>query len=184
MRFGTMRSSFLHCLLKLILISIFLGLVYSEKRECYALADNEVKNLGLKWAKAVASGVVEDVVHLYHDDSVFIPSMSNIIRYDDPTKLEYYEEFLKRAPEVELLEDWIDTSGCSTAQYAGIQIFTFTDPETQTKIRTKDRFSFTFTTHDGHNWAIETHHNSQMPNEVGGGRRLTAVPPKVIDPRV
>ena len=166
----------------MMLFSIFLRGVYSEKRVCYSLSDNEVKNLGLKWAKAVASGVAVDVVHLYHDDSVFIPSMSNKIRYDDPTRLEYYEEFLKRAPEVELLEDWIDTSGCSTAQYAGIQIFTFTDPETHAVVRTKDRFSFTFTTHDGHNWAIETHHNSQMPNEVGGGRRLTAVPPQVVDP--
>ena len=164
----------------LLLFSTFLGMVSGEKRICYALSDNEVKNLGLKWAKAIASGVAEDVVHLYHDDSTFIPSMSNTIRYDDPTKLEYYKEFLTRAPEVELLEDWIDTSGCSTAQYVGIQLFTFTDPVDKSKVvRAKDRFSFTFTTHDGHNWAIETHHNSQMPNEVGGGRRLTAVPPTI-----
>ena len=176
-----MRTCFIFCLLKLLLFFISTGRVYSEKRLCYTLSDNEVKNLGLKWAKAVASGVVEDVVHLYHDDSVFIPSMSNTIRYDDPTKIEYYKEFLKRAPEVELLEDWIDTSGCSAAQYAGIQIFTFTNPENNTKVRTKNRFSFTFTTRDGHNWGIEAHHSSQMPNEVGGGRRLTAAPPKVFN---
>ena len=123
----------------------------------------------MKWANALEGGSVEEITKLYEPRAIMIPALSNKVYPDDSSKFDYYTSFLSRSPKVELLEDWIDTTACNTAQYVGIQLFTFTDPVDGTKIKTKDRFHFVFKTVDGNSWQIVTHHNSQMPNEVGGG---------------
>ena len=49
----------------------------------------------------------------YWDDSVLLPTVSNVIRFNRALKVEYFDDFLKKKPSGVIVEDFVDNKGCN-----------------------------------------------------------------------
>ena len=150
----------------ILLLASFALIKSSFSAKCYHLKDNEVRELWDKWNQAISSGIVDNIVHLYWDQSILIPTFSNHIRNDNPTKYEYFEHLLMRKPSFHVKKDFTDTSGCNMAQYSGIYELSITEPQSFAIAKFSVRFSYTYQTFDGKVWSIKTDHSSLMEDPL------------------
>ena len=140
-------------------------------QKCKSITAADVRNLFKKWADSLLVGP-EEVITNYWKTSILIPTLSNVVRDDPQSKIEYFEHFCAKKPVATIVEDYIDLTACNEAQYNGLYDFALTDPGTGAQSVAHARFSYTFQTFDGNEWKIMTHHSSLLPNPVGGARRL------------
>ena len=140
-------------------------------QECTAITADAVRALFNSWATDLLTTPEQVVSHYWHN-SILIPTLSNVIRSTDSTKLAYFEHFCAKKPVASIVEDFVDLTGCNEAQYNGLYNFALTDPVTGAASVANARFSYTFQTYDGKTWKIKTHHSSLLRNPVGGARRL------------
>jgi hypothetical protein len=150
----------------IILLASFALIKSSFSVKCFHLKDDEVRVLWGKWNQAINSGIVDNIVNLYWDQSILIPTFSNHIRNDNPTKYEYFEHLLMRKPSFLVKRDFIDTSGCNMAQYSGIYELSITEPQSFAIAKFSVRFSYTYQTFDGKVWSIKTDHSSLMEDPL------------------
>ena len=52
----------------------------------------------------------------YWDDSILLPTLSNVIRFNKELKMGYFEEFLKKKPYGTVVQDFIHNKGCNYVQ--------------------------------------------------------------------
>jgi len=113
------------------------------------------------WTQAVAANRIDDVLRLYAEDAVLVPTLSNEIHVTEDGRRRYFEFFLSR-----------NVLGCTVEQevirmepkhgtvaIGGIYTFRF-HTEDGAEEAVSARFLFTFEELDGC-WLITGHHSSR-----------------------
>eukprot|EP00804_Cyclotella_cryptica_P022469 CCRYP_015110-RC/>CCRYP_015110-RC protein AED:0.06 eAED:0.06 QI:732/1/1/1/0.75/0.8/5/266/459 len=121
------------------------------------ITKDEVRGLFKLWNNALASRDPVKVANRYSRSAVLLPTVSDIPRTDFPGIVDYFTNFLKLAPQGEILEGEI-VIGTNWAQDAGIYEFTMR----ATGQKVKGRYTFVYVYEDGE-WKISQHHSSVMP---------------------
>jgi uncharacterized protein (TIGR02246 family) len=120
------------------------------------LKQQEVLTLFKRWNLALQSGNAKKVSKLYANDAIFLPTMSNKVRYNRSEYEAYFRDFLKRSPKAKLIESNIRKLP-NILIHSGIYQFNFND-NSQIKAR------FTFVYHKINlDWLIIEHHSSRLP---------------------
>lgn len=122
-----------------------------------ATAESEIELLFDRWNRTIQSGDAADVVSLYAEDSILLPTMSNKPRLTPAEKEEYFRHFQHKRPSAVIDLRHIDV-GSDMAVDSGLYTFTFAE----TGEVVKARYSFTYK-RNGPDWLIVSHHSSAMP---------------------
>jgi len=120
----------------------------------------EVQNLFHLWNDALATGDSKLVASRYAKDGVLLPTVSDIPRTDAASITNYFDSFLLKKPQGEIMESYV-TIGTNWCQDVGIYEFTLG----AVGAKVKARYSFIYVYEDGQ-WKIAHHHSSQMPEEI------------------
>jgi uncharacterized protein (TIGR02246 family) len=120
----------------------------------------EVQNLFHLWNDALATGDSSLVASRYAAKGVLLPTVSDIPRDDAAKITNYFDAFLLRKPQGEILESFV-TIGTNWCQDVGIYEFTLG----ATGDKVKARYSFVYVYEAGQ-WKIAHHHSSQMPEAI------------------
>lgn len=124
------------------------------------MTKERVRNLFQLWNDALATGDSETVASRYATEAVLLPTVSDQARYTNDEIKDYFDSFLKKQPQGEILEGEI-VMGANWAQDCGIYEFTMgVDGST-----VAGRYSFVYVLEDGE-WKISHHHSSVMPEGV------------------
>lgn len=119
----------------------------------------EIASLFDRWNEALESGDPARVAALYAPDAVLVPTMSNMLRRNAPTIIEYFKAFKKRAPRGRIHDSHIRDLG-DIAIHSGVYVFTLTNEAGTADVPA--RFTFVYQRqHD--DWKIIEHHSSYMP---------------------
>eukprot|EP00565_Helicotheca_tamesis_P003824 CAMPEP_0185724690 /NCGR_PEP_ID=MMETSP1171-20130828/1099_1 /TAXON_ID=374046 /ORGANISM="Helicotheca tamensis, Strain CCMP826" /LENGTH=432 /DNA_ID=CAMNT_0028392601 /DNA_START=133 /DNA_END=1431 /DNA_ORIENTATION=+ len=124
------------------------------------ITKERVRNLFHLWNDALATGDSSTVAARYAKEGVLLPTVSDEARYDSEAITDYFDSFLKKQPQGEILEGEI-VIGTNWAQDAGIYEFTMGVDGS----KVKGRYSFVYVLEDGE-WKISHHHSSVMPEGV------------------
>ena len=124
------------------------------------MTKERVRNLFHLWNDALATGDSSIVASRYASDAVLLPTVSDEARYSSERIKDYFDSFLLKQPQGEILEGEI-TMGTNWAQDAGI--YEFTMGINGSKVM--GRYSFVYVLEDGE-WKISHHHSSVMPESV------------------
>jgi uncharacterized protein (TIGR02246 family) len=122
---------------------------------------NEAKVLGLfkKWNMAIQSGNPDEVVKLYADDAILVPTLSNKIRHNNKEIRDYFVQFLALNPVGKILEHNIRIYN-DIAINSGIYSFEINKNNSRTEV--KARFSYVYKKFTN-SWLIIEHHSSLLP---------------------
>ncbi len=128
----------------------------------------EVRALFGLWNSALATGDSRIVASRYTKSPVLLPTVSDDPRTNHETVQDYFDAFLLKQPQGEILDGHISI-GEGWASDTGI--YEFTMGATGEKV--KARYSFVYVKEDNI-WKIQHHHSSVMPEEVALGKAITA----------
>jgi len=131
------------------------------------ITEDEVKNLFSLWNNALASLDSKQVANRYSKKAVLLPTVSDIPRTNYDLIKDYFDSFLLKKPQGEILESNVIV-GTNWAQDAGIYEFTMGIDGS----RVKGRYSFVYVYEDGQ-WKIAHHHSSVMPEGITIGKEIT-----------
>lgn len=126
---------------------------------CKATTDQEVAALFDGWNRSLQTGDPHQVVAHYANQSVLLPTLSNVPRLSAAQKEDYFEHFLRDRPAGRVDSRTI-LIGCNTAVDTGLYTFTFAG----TGAVVKARYTYTYRW-DGSRWLITSHHSSAMPEK-------------------
>jgi uncharacterized protein (TIGR02246 family) len=117
----------------------------------------EIAALFDRWNQMLQTGDPSQVVALYAEKSILLPTLSNKPRLTPSEKEDYFRHFLKKHPfaRIDLREIEIDGN---MAVDSGLYTFTFAGTDKVVRAR----YSFTYRW-DGSRWLIVSHHSSVMP---------------------
>eukprot|EP00532_Pseudo-nitzschia_australis_P014240 CAMPEP_0168284040 /NCGR_PEP_ID=MMETSP0141_2-20121125/23277_1 /TAXON_ID=44445 /ORGANISM="Pseudo-nitzschia australis, Strain 10249 10 AB" /LENGTH=490 /DNA_ID=CAMNT_0008227983 /DNA_START=380 /DNA_END=1852 /DNA_ORIENTATION=+ len=134
------------------------------------ISPEEVRSLFSLWNNALATGDSRLVASRYATKSgaVLLPTVSDTPRTDFGSIKDYFDAFLKKQPQGEILEGNIRI-GNGWAQDAGIYEFTM-GAEGGAKV--KGRYTYTYVMEDGE-WKIAHHHSSVMPEGIDIATSIT-----------
>jgi uncharacterized protein (TIGR02246 family) len=124
------------------------------------ISKTRVRNLFQLWNDALATGDSATVANRYASEAVLLPTVSDEARYSSERIQDYFDAFLKKEPQGEILEGEI-VIGTNWAQDCGIYEFTMGVDGSQVM----GRYSFIYVLEDG-DWKISHHHSSVMPEAV------------------
>ncbi|MGM0486058.1 MAG: SgcJ/EcaC family oxidoreductase [Planctomycetota bacterium] len=118
--------------------------------------EKEILNLFTKWNVALKTGKPSNVVSLYAETAVLLPTASNQVR-DTPALIEdYFKHFLERGPSGRIDQSHVRMFG-GIAINSGVYTFRFSSGESM-----QARYTFVYQSLDGQ-WLIVEHHSSAMP---------------------
>jgi len=126
------------------------------------ITEKEVQNLFYLWNDALATKDSEAVAKRYSKNAVLLPTVSDVPRTNYALIKDYFDSFLKKEPQGEILESNV-IIGANWAQDAGIYEFTMGADGS----KVKGRYSFNYIFEDGA-WKISHHHSSVMPEAFLG----------------
>lgn len=128
----------------------------------------EVEEQFQLWNEALQTGDPERVVDLYAPESVLVPTMSNVVRYDRAGKVDYFKSFLEHKPVGIITEhaaQFLDEQHSSAAS-SGLYTFNITTAAGKQE-QLQARFTFVYTRREGRpGWEIVQHHSSKLPQAV------------------
>jgi len=124
------------------------------------MTKDRVRNLFQLWNDALATGDSATVAARYAKEAVLLPTVSDEARYSNDRIQDYFDSFLLKQPQGEILEGEI-VMGTNWAQDCGI--YEFTMGVNGSKVM--GRYSFVYVLEDGE-WKISHHHSSVMPEGV------------------
>src|SRR5574342_549538 len=125
---------------------------------CKETSEQKIAALFDRWNNAVLTGDPHAVVANYAEQSILLPTVSNIPRLTPAEKEDYFHHFLEKKPSGEIDFRVIDL-GCNVAVDSGLYTFTFGT----TGDEVKARYTYTYKW-DGNQWLIVSHHSSAMPD--------------------
>ncbi len=129
--------------------------------QCQTADEAQVSALFQRWNDDLASGDPEQVVENYADESILLPTLSNVPRRTAEEKQDYFVHFLEKKPSGTVDERMIQID-CNTALDAGIYTFSFADGN-----KVKARYTFTYKWYpEKDQWLITSHHSSAMPEII------------------
>ena len=144
---------------------------------CAPISERQVAALFERWNDALASGNPNQVVSLYSDDALLLPTLSGEPRRTHAAIRDYFNNFLARAPRGRIDSRTIRL-GCNSALDAGTYSFLLRDPADAAGAGreewVKARYSFVYTFNPGAGagagdgpgqgeWLILHHHSSLQP---------------------
>ena len=106
------------------------------------------------WINAVQTKDPDQVVSLYADDAVLIPTVSNQIRYTQDERRDYFVHFLAKGPHCTVDSRHIQQLSGDAVTISGIYTFLFED-----RSQVSARYTFAF----GQDGKISHHHSSLLP---------------------
>lgn len=121
--------------------------------------NNEILALFEQWNNALQTGIPKNVVALYDDDALLLPTISNKVCHNHEEIEEYFINFIAREPVGKIEESNIKVFD-QLAMNSGIYTFSF---KGDTKVQA--RFTFVYKW-NGDRWLIIKHHSSQMPEST------------------
>ncbi|WP_430789420.1 SgcJ/EcaC family oxidoreductase [Actinoplanes sp. G11-F43] len=123
----------------------------------------QVRSLFDGWNRALATGDPQRVADRYARDAVLVPTVSNDVRTDRASIVDYFEHFLDNEPQAVITESHVNVLDPTTAVDTGTYRFTLGGPAGE---RTVDaRYTFVYELRNG-KWLIVNHHSSAMPAPV------------------
>jgi uncharacterized protein (TIGR02246 family) len=131
-----------------------------------SITKDEVRGLFKLWNDALASGDSRIVASRYAKGATLLPTVSDIPRTDFDSIKDYFDAFLLKKPQGEIVEGFIRI-GDGWAQDNGI--YEFTMGATGEKV--KARYTFMYVQEDG-KWKIGHHHSSQMPEGITVAQKI------------
>eukprot|EP00580_Thalassiosira_gravida_P001515 CAMPEP_0201606506 /NCGR_PEP_ID=MMETSP0492-20130828/5928_1 /ASSEMBLY_ACC=CAM_ASM_000837 /TAXON_ID=420259 /ORGANISM="Thalassiosira gravida, Strain GMp14c1" /LENGTH=590 /DNA_ID=CAMNT_0048070923 /DNA_START=17 /DNA_END=1789 /DNA_ORIENTATION=- len=131
------------------------------------ITEKEVRALFDLWNQALATGDSRIVASRYTKSPVLLPTVSDQPRTDYDSVKDYFDAFLLKQPQGEILDGNINIGdGWAT----DVGIYEFTMGATGDKV--KGRYSYNYVKEDGV-WKIQHHHSSVMPEEIAMGKPIT-----------
>lgn len=124
--------------------------------------EKQVAALFDEWNAALKTQDPEKVADLYWDDAVLLPTLSNQVRADRESRIDYFEHFLANKPVGKKIETHINVLDSNSVLDAGLYEFALTDHDTGKKSVAKARYTYEWEKRDGE-WKIVNHHSSLMP---------------------
>ncbi|GGA83620.1 hypothetical protein GCM10011369_27050 [Neiella marina] len=122
----------------------------------HEINDKDILALFEQWNSALQTGLPSEVVALYCQDAVLLPTISNDVRRSHSEIEDYFELFLARKPVGKIDQCSVRLHG-DIAINSGVYTFSFdNEPDVQA------RFTFVYR-NTGNRWMIIEHHSSQMP---------------------
>ncbi|KUN94124.1 SgcJ/EcaC family oxidoreductase [Streptomyces caeruleatus] len=115
-----------------------------------------------EWNAALKTQDPQKVADLYWDDAVLLPTLSNQVRADRESRVDYFEHFLANKPVGKKIETHINVLDSNSVLDAGLYEFALTDHDTGEKSVAKARYTYKWEKRDGE-WKIVNHHSSLMP---------------------
>jgi len=131
------------------------------------ISESEVRSLFSLWNNALATGDSRIVAKRYAKESILLPTVSDTPRTDFESIKDYFDAFLLKKPQGEILEGDIRI-GDGWCQDAGI--YEFTMGATGDKV--KARYTYTYVFEDNQ-WKIAHHHSSVMPEGIDIAKPIT-----------
>lgn len=131
----------------------------STKTACHIPTVEEVATLLERWNEALQSGDADQVVALYAESSILLPTLSYTPRETPGAKRSYFEKFVLLKPFTTVNQRWISV-GCNMAVDAGIYTFDLRALGEEIKAR----YTFTYLW-NGNDWLINSHHSSVLPED-------------------
>jgi uncharacterized protein (TIGR02246 family) len=111
-----------------------------------------------EWNKALQTHNPDEVLKLYDEKAVLLPTFSCKVRHNPEEIRDYFVHFLEKGPVCSVEEANIHKFG-NTAMISGIYTFTY-----QAEPTVIQQARFTFVYHKtGDRWLIVEHHSSCMP---------------------
>jgi uncharacterized protein (TIGR02246 family) len=130
---------------------------------------DEVLQLFEAWNSALQTGDPDEVVKLYAEDGLLLPTLSNQVRRTPREIRDYFEAFLRLRPRGKLVEPHVRLFG-DLAVNSGVDMFHLTRNGRTEQVAA--RFTFLYRrTPQG--WRILEHHSSAMPEPVSLPRERT-----------
>lgn len=131
-----------------------------HSENCKTASEAEIAALFDRWNQALQTGDPREVVALYAERSILLPTMSNKPRITPSEKEDYFRHFLEKRPSARIDLREIEI-GCDMAVDSGLYTFTFAG----TGEVVSGRYSFVYRW-DGSRWLIVSHHSSAMPEKI------------------
>jgi len=122
--------------------------------------EKEIRALFYLWNDALATGNSKLVASRYASDPVLLPTVSDTPRTDFSSIQDYFDAFLLKKPQGEILEGYIKI-GDGWAQDAGIYEFTMGVDGSKVKAR----YTYVYVL-EGGKWKISHHHSSILPEGI------------------
>jgi hypothetical protein len=124
--------------------------------------EEEIVSMTQLWIRAVSSENPREVVKLYSDSAVLVPTLSNKIRTTSRDIFEYFEYFLKKQPEIEVCESFVNELN-NIAIHSGKYIVKI---NSNTRETVSCRFTFVYERDVLCKWKILHHHSSICPEST------------------
>ena len=116
----------------------------------------QISSLFDKWNSALQTREPSNVVALYAEDAILLPTVSNQVRHNHAEIEDYFVNFLAKGPKGEINESNVRIWG-EIAINSGVYTFSFDDGS-----QVQARYTFVYR-NSGDSWKIVEHHSSQMP---------------------
>jgi uncharacterized protein (TIGR02246 family) len=129
--------------------------------------EEEIRSLFYLWNDALATGNSKIVAKRYAKEAVLLPTVSDIPRTDFASIKDYFDAFLKKKPQGEIVNGFIKI-GDGWAQDTGIYEFTMGIDGSKVKAR----YSYVYVKENGQ-WKISHHHSSVMPEGISIAKEIT-----------
>ena len=134
----------------------------AETQTCTPMTKDQVAALFDQWNAALQTGNPDEIVKIYAEDAVLLPTVSNKPRTTREEIRDYFAHFMEKKPKGK-----IDTRtiriGCNDASDVGTYTFILTEKD-GTAATVPARYSFLYVHKDG-KWQIAHHHSSAMPEK-------------------
>ena len=122
-------------------------------------ATNVAHEIFHKWNEALHTCNSHTVAELYTDDATFLPTLSNEFDHGQKEAEGYFEHFLKKHPDGEIIDESIQVYS-DIIVHSGF--YDFHIEENNQKSDANARFTFVYQKIDGI-WKIAHHHSSLKP---------------------
>jgi uncharacterized protein (TIGR02246 family) len=116
-----------------------------------------------KWNTALQSGNPNNIVKLYADDAILVPTVSNKVRHNHLEIRDYFVHFMKSNPVGKIVESDIRIYG-EIAVNSGLYTF-FLNQGGKDESLVNARFTYVYH-HLNDEWFIIEHHSSKMPEPM------------------
>jgi len=136
------------------------------------VTEESIRSLFYLWNNALATGESRLVAKRYAKDAVLLPAVSDRPRMDYDSIKQYYDEFLKKQPQKEIIEGRVKI-GNGWAEDSGICEIVL---RAEGNARIRARYSFLYVWED-HRWKILHHHSSVMPEHQQPAQLKDGAPP-------
>lgn len=121
-----------------------------------SITKNQILSLFNTWNDSLKTGDANQVVSLYDENAILLPTVSNNVRHNRNEIKDYFENFLTKDPSGEINESNIRIFN-DIAINSGVYTFSFKNDSL-----IQARFTFVYK-YKNDQWLIIEHHSSVMP---------------------